>query len=114
MRDKFRPRRRNGRGAALIETVFCTALLFSLVMGGIEFGWYMYAKHVVQSAARDGARAAIVYNSTHAQATGAISYTMSNASMGGSGYTYAFNNASTNAAISDVSTVVKGTGIKVT
>jgi Flp pilus assembly protein TadG len=83
-------------------------------MGGVEFGWYMYAKHVLQSAARDGARAAIVSGATHAQATGAISNSMSNASMGSSGYTYAFNNASTNATISDVSTVAKGTGIKVT
>ena len=106
--------RRRRRGAALIEAVFCTAVLFYLVMGGVEFGWYMYAKHVVQSAARDGARAAIVSGSTHAAATSAITYTMTNASMQNSGYTYSFKNASNNATITDVSAVARGTGIKVT
>jgi Flp pilus assembly protein TadG len=109
-----RNRRSRSRGAALIEAVFCTAVLFYLVMGGVEFGWYMYAKHVVQSAARDGARTAIISGSTHSASTTAISYTMTNASMQNSGYTYAFRNASNNAVISDVSAVTRGTGIKVT
>jgi hypothetical protein len=74
----------------------------------------MYAKHVVQSAARDGARQAIVAGSTHAAATSAITYTMTNASMQSSGYTYNFKNAATNATITDVSAVTRGTGIKVT
>jgi Flp pilus assembly protein TadG len=113
MRDALRkPRRR--RGAALIEAVFCTAVLFYLVMGGVEFGWYMYAKHVVQSAARDGARAAIISGATHSSATSAVAYTMTNAAMQSSGYTCGFKNASTNATITDVSTVARGTGIKVT
>jgi Flp pilus assembly protein TadG len=107
-------RQRRRRGAALIEAVFCTAVLFYLVMGGVEFGWFMYAKHVVQSAARDGARAAIISGSTQSAATSAISYTMTNAAMQNSGYTYSFVNASNNATITDVSAVARGTGIKVT
>ena len=106
-------RRRSG-GAAIIEMVVSLLVLFYLVMGGVEFGWYMYAKHVVQSAARDGARQAIVSSSTHSAATSAITYTMTNASMQSSGYTYNFKNAATNATITDVSTVTRGTGIKVT
>jgi hypothetical protein len=73
----------------------------------------MFAKHVVESAARDGARAAIVTSSTQTAANTAVSQTMSNAGMGSSGYTYTFKNATTNATISDVSTVARGTGIKV-
>jgi Flp pilus assembly protein TadG len=92
--------------------IFCVIVLFYLVMGGIEFGWFMYSKHVVQSAARDGARTAIVSGATHSSATNAISSTMSSA--GFSGYTTTFQNATTNATIADVSTVAKGTGIKVT
>jgi Flp pilus assembly protein TadG len=113
MPARHRRSRRRG-GSALIEMVFCTAVLFYLVMGGVEFGWYMYAKHVVQSAARDGARAAIISGSTQTSATSAISYTMTNASMQSSGYTYSFVNASNGATISDVSTIARGTAIKVT
>jgi Flp pilus assembly protein TadG len=106
--------RRRRRASTLIEMIFCLLVLFYLVMGGIEFGYFMFAKHVVQSAARDGARAAIVSGAAQSDATTAISNTMTNAAMQSSGYTYTIKNASTNATISDVSTVAKGTGIKVT
>src|SRR3954463_11242730 len=89
------PRRRRQRGVSLIEMVFCSVVLFYLVMGGVEFGYFMFAKHVVQSAARDGARAAIINGAAQSDATSAISGTMTNASMQGSGYTYTIKNAAT-------------------
>jgi Flp pilus assembly protein TadG len=105
-------RRRRIRGSALIEMIFCVIVLFYLVMGGVEFGFFMFSKHVVQAAARDGCRKAIVSSSTQAETNAAIAGTMNSA--GFTSYTTAFQNASTNATITDVGTVAKGTGVKVT
>ena len=71
--------RRRRRGAALIEMVFSMMLLFSLVMGGVEFGWFLYAKHMIQSAARDGARAGSLSTTTAARTTDAIRKTLDSA-----------------------------------
>jgi len=53
------PLRRSG--AELLELGLVLALLLVLVFGTIEFGTYFYVEHNLQSAAREGARAACVY-----------------------------------------------------
>ena len=73
------PRRRRGRGAALIEMIGALFLLSSLVMGGVEFGWFLYAKHMIQSAARDGARTGSMSTTTAARTTDAIRKTLDSA-----------------------------------
>lgn len=75
---------------AVIEMCVSLLVLFYLVMGGVEFGWFMYAKHVVQSAARDGARAGIINSTTYAGAVAAVSDTMTSAGFGTITYTTTF------------------------
>lgn len=115
-------RRGPGRGgAALIEMVFSLMVLFSLVMGGVEFGWYLYSKHMVQSAARDGARTGIIGTATQAQANAAVSATMTSAGFSGTGYTTTYervipgsNGSLTYVTVSNISTVQRGEGLRVT
>jgi Flp pilus assembly protein TadG len=109
------------RGATLIEAVIVFMVLFYLVMGGVEFGWYMYAKHMVQSAARDAARAGILGSATTAQVNAAVTATMTSANFQGTGYTTKFEEAVTSSGgtttyttTTDVSTVDKGNGLRVT
>lgn len=114
-------RRTSRRGTALIEMVVVFIVLFYLVMGGVEFGWYMYSKHIVQSAARDGARVGILSSATTAQVNAAITATMTSAGFGSIGYTTTFQKATissggavTYTTITDVSTLASGDGLKVT
>lgn len=120
MKTSSRPRllqrlsRRRRRGNGVLEAALVLPILLALSMGMVEFGQYFYAKHTLQAASRDGARTAILSSTTHAAAVTAITNTMSAANIPSSKYTVTFQNASTSATITDVSTVSKGTGIKVT
>ena len=114
-------RRHRSRGAALLEMVVCFLVLFYLVMGGVEFGWYLYAKHIVQSAARDGARTGIIGTATHAQTVASITNTMNSAGFGSTGYTTQFEEVSagwtgalTYTTTTDITTVDRGSGLRVT
>ena len=112
-------RRRRSGGAAVIEMVISFVVLFYLVMGGIEFGWFMFAKHIVQSAARDGTRAAIIGTATHAQVNAAINATMANAGFS-TGYTTTYQRVTnsggtlTYTTITDIASVPKGDGVRIT
>ena len=118
VRRSSRRRWRPSRGTALIEMVVAL-VLFYLVMGGVEFGWYMYAKHIVQSAARDGQ--GIITTPTTAQVNAAITATMTSANFQGTGYTTKYEEATTSsggtttyATTTDVTTVDRGNGLHVT
>jgi Flp pilus assembly protein TadG len=52
--------RKSERGAAAVEFALLSIPLFLLLLGSIEFGYALYAKQVVASAAREGARQGIV------------------------------------------------------
>lgn len=106
--------RRRRRGNGVLEAALVLPVLLSLSMGMIEFGQYFYVKHTIQAASRDGARTAILSSVTHAQAVAAITNTMAAANLTGKYNTPTFTNATTGTTISDVGTVAKGTGIKVT
>src|SRR4051794_32148698 len=114
-------RGRRTRGAALIEMIFVLLVLFYLAMGTVEFGWYLYAKHITQSAARDGCRAGIVAGATQAQTAAAINSTMTAAGFGTIGYTVTYEEVQTSSTgtivyipTSDVTTVDRGNGLRVT
>jgi Flp pilus assembly protein TadG len=89
-------------------------LLFSLVLGGLEFGYYLYAKQIIQCASRDAARLAILGSATQSNVDAVISSDLTAGGLQNSGYTKSYTNASTGATITDVSTVASGTSIKVT
>jgi Flp pilus assembly protein TadG len=45
------------RGAAAVEFALVLLLFMTLVMGGLDFGYFFYSQQVVANAAREGARA---------------------------------------------------------
>lgn len=105
---------------AVIEMVVSLLVLFYLVMGGVEFGWYLFSKHIVQSAARDGARAGILPTATQAQCAAAVNSTMASAGFN-SGYTITYQRVVpgpggtlTYSTVNNISAVGRGEGLRVT
>lgn len=76
--------RRQRRGASLIEAAFVFNVLLLLSFCTVEFGYYLYAKHTIQGAAREGARAAAVPGATSAEVTQAIARSLNAAGMNNS------------------------------
>lgn len=60
------------RGNTLIEAAFVFNILLLLSFCTVEFGYYLYAKHTIQGAAREGARAAVVPGATTTDVTNAV------------------------------------------
>lgn len=52
--------RRSDAGVALIEAAFVLPILLVLAMGMLDFGRAFYFKHLLDEAAREGARVAVV------------------------------------------------------
>lgn len=61
--------RRSRRGAALVETAVILSLLLTLLLGILEFGRVVMLRHVITSAAREGARLAVVGTASSPQIT---------------------------------------------
>ena len=57
-----RPRFRSGN--AVLDLALVMPLLIGITFGAVEYGYALYIKHSLQSAAREGARAAIVAGAT--------------------------------------------------
>lgn len=58
------PLRRMGSGQALAEFTLVAPIFLLLLFAIIEFGWYVYQVQVLNEAAREGSRYAIVHGST--------------------------------------------------
>ena len=54
---------RNSNGQSLVEFALVLPFLLVLILGMIEFGWILNGKITLTSAAREGARVAIIYES---------------------------------------------------
>jgi Flp pilus assembly protein TadG len=65
----FRRSVRNRRGAYTVEFALCCGLFFMIMMAGIEFTRFMYARHSVDQAAYEAARVGIVPGATPSQVT---------------------------------------------
>ena len=62
MRERIKRRQIRRRGTELLELALVLGLILLPVMfGTVEFGTYFYVEHNLQAAAREGARAACVY-----------------------------------------------------
>jgi Flp pilus assembly protein TadG len=81
------PRVRTRQGNTLIEAAFVFNILLLLSFCTVEFGYYLYAKHTIQGAAREGARAAVVPGATTAEVTQAVARTLFAAGMNGGSLT---------------------------
>ena len=52
--------KRHRRGTEILELALLLGPIILIVLGGMDFGLFLYLKHNCQSAAREGARAGIV------------------------------------------------------
>lgn len=107
----FIPRRRRP-GSSVLDMALVLPILLSLSFGTVEFGYYLFVKHNMQAAAREGARAAIVPSAVTGDVTSAVANVMAAAGLTGSGYTTSITDTSGNTI--NVSTAAAGTAIKVT
>lgn len=87
--------RRHESGQALVEMALILPVLLILVLGILEFGRAWNAKQVITDAAREGARLAVVDNSTVDQndVKAAIALALSRSGIPGSATTIAFDEA---------------------
>jgi Flp pilus assembly protein TadG len=80
---RARPRQRR-RGAAVVEFAIVAPLLFTVVMGSIEFGRAMMALNLLSNAARNGARAGVIPGTTTQTTKTAATDMLTNAGVTGS------------------------------
>lgn len=103
----------NRRGGAVLEAALVLPVLTLLAMGMMEFGYYMYAKHSFQGAARDACRTAILNPTVHANVGGSITKSMKAAGMDKGKYQVSITDAA-NRTISNVADIDRGELITVT
>jgi Flp pilus assembly protein TadG len=77
MKKQLKARRRDHSwrqrsGAAVVEMAICLPLLFTVVLGIVEFGRGMMVSELVNNSAREGARLAIVAGTTNNDVTQAV------------------------------------------
>src|SRR5262245_43516427 len=58
-RKSARQRRRMSRGSALVETAVTLPVCLLFILGAMEYGRYLMEMHLVNNAAREGARYAV-------------------------------------------------------
>ena len=61
---------KNQNGASAVEFAIIAPLLFVLLFGIVEFGFLLYNKAMITNAAREGARAGIIFNTTRLSEAG--------------------------------------------
>jgi Flp pilus assembly protein TadG len=71
------------RGAAVVEFAIVAPLLFAFIFGIIEFGRMLMVQQVITSAAREGARQAILPGGTNATATARMAQLLNSAGISG-------------------------------
>ena len=100
------------RGAAVLEMTAVMMTLLILAFGMVEAGYFLFIKHNMQAAAREGARAGIVPGANTQAVNNAVTATLQAAGLDGVSYTTRITNTSD--VNIDVATVPAGTAVKVT
>jgi Flp pilus assembly protein TadG len=105
---------RRGRrsGGSLVEMIFVLPILLGLAFGVVEYGYFIFVKHTVQAAAREGARAGIVASATNQNVTDAVASVMSAAGLSYTGYSVGVTDPAGSPV--SVGNVAAGDGLKVT
>ena len=99
-------------GNALIDLMFVLPILLGLSFGVVEYGYFIFVKHTVEAAAREGARAATVPSATSQDVTDAVANVMTAAGLSKTGYAVLTTDTSGNTL--NVNTVTAGSPIKIT
>jgi Flp pilus assembly protein TadG len=97
--------RRDG-GLAAVEAALLLPLVCLMLFGMIEYGWIFLKAQELNSAAREGARMAIIQSATSAEVIAKCDAMMADAGLGGSGYTLTLSPA-------DISTLTPGQTLSV-
>jgi hypothetical protein len=82
-----RSRRKNRRGAAVVEFAFVAPLLFMLIFGIIEFGRLLMVQQILTNASREGARRAVLEQATASEVESVVTTYMSSSSVSGASVT---------------------------
>src|SRR5205809_930304 len=77
MRHTKTTRFRFRSGNAVLDMALVLPLLIAITFGAVEYGYALYIKHSLQSAAREGARAAIVAGATATNVQDVVDSSMS-------------------------------------
>lgn len=67
--DKLLSLKKDSKGQSLVEFALVLPILMMLILGMVEFGWILNGKITITSAAREGARAAVIFKSAAEAAT---------------------------------------------
>jgi Flp pilus assembly protein TadG len=84
----------------MVEAAIIFPVLLYMVFGCVDFGQFLYIKHTMQGAAREGARAGSTPNTTNADVTTAVGNSMRAAGYLPAKYTVKIRNAADTADIS--------------
>jgi len=77
------PRRRNRRGATVVEFAVVSPLLFLLILAMFEFGRLMMVEQILTNAAREGARRGILEQTTAEDVHTIVTNYLTNTSISG-------------------------------
>jgi len=86
LRARLRPRCER-RGVAVVEFAVIAPLLFLLLLGIIEFGRLLMVQQLLTNASREGARRAVLEQSTSAEVTTLVESYLANGSISGASAT---------------------------
>jgi Flp pilus assembly protein TadG len=108
MKRRFTTRRR--RGASILEMALTLTVLLNLTFGTIEFGYFFFVKNTVQSAAREGARAAIPPGASNTEVTAAVNSSLTAAGLNTANFT---TTVKVNTVVANASTAAPGQQVEV-
>lgn len=100
------------RGSAVLDAALVLPILLALTFGTVEYGHYFYWKHMLQGAAREGARSAITPSAVNADVITAVNTSMNAAGIAPARYTVRIRNSADTADL-NVASVPAGTPILV-
>jgi len=102
------------RGGVLVETALVLPILVLLTCGLIEYGHFLFIRHTLHGAARQGARVAAPPRATDAQVTSAVASVMNAAGIPSNRYTVRIEDTSgTQRSLSTLPTTVNDIRVRV-
>lgn len=79
--------RRQEEGLAVVEAAIVLVLVLMLLLGAVEYGWMFYCMQVINHAAQEGVREAILPDATDASVGSVVSAALAGGGLSGVGQT---------------------------